>query len=712
MAQTLIGRLLLRIKAEGLGEANKVVNAMDQIERKARTMGATGVRSWGVGFQKQLDRLKLTADQIKEVERSWVQLHNSMKTRRIDRAMRSAEVSHWKTSTISQLGMTRAAVEEHFKKVEAGARGHIGRMKDIMRAGIVMAGAYTMPYFAGVMGLEALGASSEQRREFFRQRMANIPEGDQQKIFDRSKQLSAKYPSVPITSIMEMARSSYTTMGDTERGLGVLDKMVESFVALQSARGLESAGNMLIGLLRGLDNLGTNKNGQVGIDQVNGLIEAATKAGQVDPDFDPGSFFTFARRTKVAGPALSPEFLARASVYMQDMGPDAAGNSLAMAFKGFVLEAVGSAGGKKYLAERNRLGIRDENGLVDRQLFGSDPDQWVVKHLIPALVKDGVDMNNDTAIAAAVGKLSGNSNATGLLTRMVTQRQQIERWLSLMDNASGTAAAGEARENDPFVAWKGFTSALQNLSAALVPIDTISAGLNNLADGINALAAVANDNPFLTALGIGAGTYGAYKGVQWGAGKLADMFGLKASALALDGSAAALTRAAVALGGSAVADGVPGGGKGKGAKSLLSGRGAVAAILTGVVAEGTRRIVEGLSTDNANEARRLATPRQAEVESMKKLEQAYRDETIELPVPYRPKIDDAELQSQASSAAASLQSALSVVATPTVNAASIQSAVALARELVNLLNQAGTAAEAARSRVGAEMRRNFADGGE
>ncbi|MBA67994.1 MAG: hypothetical protein CML30_03905 [Rhizobiales bacterium] len=68
---------------------------------------------------------------------------------------------------------------------------------------------------------------------------------------------------------------------------------------------------------------------------------------------------------------------------------------------------------------------------------------------------------------------------------------------------------------------------MQNLSAALIPIDSISAGLNNLADGINALARAGEDNPFLAALGIGAGTYGAYKGVQWGAGKFADMFGLK-----------------------------------------------------------------------------------------------------------------------------------------------------------------------------------------
>ena len=711
MAQTLIGRLLLRIKAEGLGEANKVASAMDQIERKARAMGAGGVRSWGVGFQRQLDKLKLTADQIGEVERSWIRLHESMKTRRIDRALRSSEISHWRTSTISQLGMTRAAVEDHFRKVEKGTRGHIMRMKDMMRAGIIMAGAYTMPYLAGQLGLEAVGASSERRREFFRQRMANIPEGDQQKIFDRSQQLSEKYPSVPITAIMEMARSSYTTMGGTERGLGVLDKMVEAFVSLQSARGLEVAGNMLIGLLRGLDNFGVNKSGQVGIDRVNDLIEAATKGGQIDPDFDPGTYFTLARRAKVAGPALSPEFLARASVYMQDMGPDAAGTSLAMAFKSFVLEAVGSAGGKKYLAERNRLGIRGENGLNDAELFGSDPDKWVVKHLIPALIKDGVDMNNDTAIATAIGKLSGASNATALLTRMVTQREQIEKWLELLDDAMGTRAAGEARGNDPFVAWKGFLGSMQNLSAALVPIDSISAGLNNLADGIKALARAGEDNPFLAALGIGSGTYGAYKGVQWSASKFADMFGLKASAVALDGSAAALTRAAVALGGRAVADGVPGGGK-MGVKSLLSGKGAVAAILTGVVAEGTRRIISDLSADNANEARRLVTPRQAEVQSMKQLEQDYRDELVDRPVPYRPKIDDAELQSQASSAASALQAALSVVATPTVNAGSIQSAVALARELVNLLNQAGTAAEAARSRVGAEMRRNFADGGE
>ncbi|MHA6684203.1 hypothetical protein [Mesorhizobium sp. A556] len=210
------------------------------------------------------------------------------------------------------------------------------------------------------------------------------------------------------------------------------------------------------------------------------MVDAATRAAQVDPDFDPAGYFNFARRTKVAGPALSQDFLARASVYMQDLGADTAGNSLAMMFKAFVLEAVGSAGGKKYLEERDRLGIRKNGKLVDREQFGSDPDEWVLKHLIPALKRDGVDMTNDTAVATAVGKLSGNTNATALLTRMITQQEQIQRWLSNKDNAMGLDAAKDVRFEDPFVGWTGFKKSLENLSAALIPIDGINAGLNGL----------------------------------------------------------------------------------------------------------------------------------------------------------------------------------------------------------------------------------------
>lgn len=540
VAKTLIGQLILRLRTEGLGEAQKVSDAIRSVEANARRLGQTGFGAWGIGFQKQLDRLKLTGQEMRQVERSWVQLHESMKSRNLATALKSSEISHWKTNMVSTLGQGRAAMEDHFRKAETSARGHKRRMENLLRPGFVMLGAYTAPYFAGIMGMEALTASSERRREIFRQQMANIPEKDQENMFAQSEALGQKYPSVPITAIMEMSRNAFSLMGDADRAAGVLERMVESFVTLQSVKGVDTAVQQLVGLLRGFDNIGVNKDGAKGIELVNELIDAATKAAQVDPDFDPGQFFPFAKRTKVAGPALSPDFLARSSVFMQDMGADTAGNMIAMAFKSFVLEAVGSAGGKRYLAERNRLGIRGEDGLVDVGLFGSDPDQWVMKHLIPALERDGVDMSDDTAVATAIGKLSGNTNATGFLTRIVTQREQIERWLRLMENAVGTEVAGDVRHQDPFVGWEAFKKSLENLSAALIPIDHINAGLNSLADGINALASIAKDNPGWTALGmLGAGV-GAYQGGKLALNKMSDMFGLKSSALALDGSAAAL----------------------------------------------------------------------------------------------------------------------------------------------------------------------------
>lgn len=698
MAKTLIGQLILRLRTEGLKEAKQVTSALGNIENAARRMN--GVGSWGVGFQRQLDKLKLSAADLANVERSWLNLHQSMKSRNLSGALKSSEISHWKTGVVSALAQTRAEFDRHTTNMERRARTHATRMGNLLRPAFVMMGAYTAPYFAGVMGAEALTASSERRREIFRYQMANVSEDDQTKLFNRSEELGHKYPSIPITAIMEMARNAYSLMGDADRASGVLERMVQAFVTLQSVKGVDTAIQQLTGLLRGFDNLGVNSDGQKGIDLVNELIDAATKAAQVDPDFDPGQFFPFAKRTKVAGPALSPEFLARASVFMQDMGADSAGNMIAMAFKSMVLEAVGSAGGKKYVKERQRIGVRDENGLVDAELFGSDPDQWVLKHLIPALQRDGVDLDNNTAVAKAVGKLSGNTNATGFMTRIITQRQQIERWLRLMESAIGTETAESVRQQDPFVGWEAFKKSLENLSAALIPIDHINAGLNKLADGINRLAEIGEDHPLLTALGIGGAGYGMYKGGKFALGKMTDLFGLKASAVALDGSAAALTRAAVALGGAGVADGAGGGGKKAGLLKTAAKYAWPVAVAAGV-AEGSVQVVGKLSADNAAEDRRLATHRGAEDHSMRALKIAQGKGEIE--AMYE------ELLGKAKAAGMEIESSLNVTAKPIVETSAIDSAIQKARTLLNLLSGARDAANSANRNLGVEMRRNFAD---
>ncbi|MGD9915343.1 MAG: hypothetical protein AB7S80_14765 [Rhizobiaceae bacterium] len=698
-----------------------MLGVISQVEQAAKRMGSTGHRSWGIGFQKQLDALKLTSKEIGAVQKSWIALHDDMKQRSIKGALKGAEVSHWKTQTISQLAQMRGDLDRHFKAVETRARGHANKLSAILKPALVLAGAYTLPYFGGMMAGEALSASSERRREIFRQRMAGIPQDSQDKLFDKSEGIGAKYPSVPITAIMEMSRSAYSVMGDADRAAAIVERMVESLVVLQSARGPEAATKQLIGLIRGLDNLGVNKDGQKGIDQVNALIDAATRAAQVDPDFDPATWFEFARSTKTAGPALSMDFLARAPVYIQDMGSGATGNSLAMAFKAFVLEAVGSAGGKKYLQERDRIGVRKDGQLVDAGMFGSDPDQWVLKYLVPALQKDGVNLDDDTAVAAAVGKLSGNTTATGFLTRIITQRQQVERWLELMNKATGPESAKDVRFEDPFVGWESFKSSLENLSASLVPISAINAGLNSLADGINALAAAAEDNPLMTAGAMAGGGAATWMGGKWLFGKMGDLFGLKASAVALDGSAAALTRAAIALGGAGVADGLPGSG-GKVSSRQIVRKAAelgIPALFAAAFAAGAVEFIQSTSASVANDNRQPAPRRNYDgmgAEEIRTLQ--YKDfhgQYFEggrhralagagpLPADYSQAVGAAETAGQ------QIESALSVTATPTVNAASIDAALAKARQLVALMERVGAAASGASKSIDGEMRRNFSD---
>jgi hypothetical protein len=729
MARTLIGQLILRLQTQGLGEAQKVKTAMSDIEAAAKRLGSAGVGSWGLGFQKQIDRLKLTRDEIGEVQRSWTALHDSIRDRGLDKAMRGAEISHWKTQTVSTFAQMRGEVDNHLREVEKKAQAHAGRMSTILKPGLVMLGAYTAPYLAGVTGVEALSASSERRREIFRQEMANIPEAERGQIFNRAEQLSQQYPSIPTTSIMEMARTARNTMGDTERGLQILEGMTKMFVTLQSMKGTDAALSQLDGLIRGIDNLGQNSSGALGIKNTLDIIEAMTRASQIEGDqFDPGTFWTFARRAKIAGPGLSNEFLGGvAPAFMQDMKPETFGAALSSAYQAFVIGSNAVASKANIQAQRD-LGLRTGEGkgeLVDSEMFGQNPYAWVKTHLVPALQKSGVDMNNDTDVNKAIAELTRNTHASGLLSRMVQQQEQVDRLIGLYRDAVGTDAADRARHEDPFVAWEAFKKSLENLSAALLPIDTIAAGLNKLADGINGLAKFGEDNPLLAAMGITGTGWAAYAGAKGVAGKMSDMFGLKGSALALDGSAAALTRAAIALGGSGVAD-VPGSGKNKAGVALP----AAAATPLAVAA-----LIQGSTRDNAYvnaSAQERARMRAATAIPFRShSEERERDFSangfmrvgeggaggpggIHAATMGPGTIDNMlagmdRLRTEAATAGQEVQQSLSVTATPQVNLGPIQSLLSLIARARAELSSLGAAAEAAQANVGQELRRNFAD---
>lgn len=532
MARTLIGELLLRLKDEMSGKAKtaagNVSTSINEMQAAAKKLNNTHL---GGGFMQQLQRLKASAKDLNAVKNSWHNLNSELVKSSMAKAFKANQLSRWRAGVIGDLAAVRREADRlntTFNQVTAeGGKPHKPRKPlkptayDLKRLGKVAAGAVGVgatAYGAPVLGTRAIEASAEQERERFRESMMGISPADQGKIFEAAQKLSTKYRAASQTEIMEMARTATSTMGSVERGLQVLETMVKGLVTLKSTKGVDAGGDELNRMLRGIDNLGANAAGDLGIKQVSEIIDGMVHASQIEgQELDVGKLFDFARRAKIAGPGLSNQFISTTAPAMfSDFTPEGYGSALSSAYQAFVIGSNAVASKDNIKAQRN-LGLRTGEGkgeLVDANLFGTDPYQWVKANLIPALQKSGVDMKDETAVAKAVAGLSRNTNATGLLTRMVTQQSQIDRLIEQYQGTKGIDAADTATQGDPFVAYDGFKSSLENLSAATVKMPVITTSLNSLSDMINRLAEQAKDNKatgnVVAGGAVAAGGIGAY----------------------------------------------------------------------------------------------------------------------------------------------------------------------------------------------------------
>lgn len=712
MARTFIGELILRLRDDSSGKAKQaaaqISGAMKNIEDSARRLNAA---PWGGKFQQQLNKLGASAKDIDQLRSAWDRLHASMSGRSLSSALQRSEIGNWKSAVLGNFIQQQQAVRRELDETKRHYKNWQTAIQGIGRSGLVMMGGYTGVYMGGVAARGGLTASAQWEREKFRGRMTGMPVGEQDQILDRSEQLGMKYPSASITDIAEMARSARSMMGSTEGGLAVLEEMVKGMVTLQSAQGTDNAVGQLRNLLRGIDNLGKNSTGATGLRDTREIIGGMIRAAQIEgADLDIGKLFSFARRAKIAGPGLSTEFVSTASpAMMQDMTPEGFGTALSSAYQAFVIGSNAVAS-KKNIEAQHELGIRGKGGLVDAKLFGQDPYAWVKRNLAPALQKAGVDMQDETAVAQAVAKLTRNTMASGLLTRLITQMPQIDRLRQQYGMAMGPEAADEALRSDPFVALEGFISSLKNLSAAVGEdtMPTIVSGLNSLAAGINNLQNSWRDGDAMTKLGIGAGAgaagFGAYK-------VLAGLWALTTAGPALNAAAVSLQAAAVSLGGPGVA-GAGGGGRKKGAgwfggaatfiaslPFLLSGSSADQDLSPEEIKRNRMKYWEGWSKRNYMIPERPT---------------GYQGSEAQLGGQRAASGGGNPLQSAVDNATRvgrDMQDALSVTARPNVDSSSIDAAIAKARQLLGLFQQVGEASRNAESSVNREMNRSFSDQG-
>lgn len=755
MAKTLIGQLILRLRTEGLGEAKKVTDTMRDVENAARRLGQTGSGTWGAGFQRQLNSLKLTATEIREVESSWMRLHEAMRGRNLAGALRGMEIGHWKTNTISALAAQRAAIENHFKTVESNARQHGIRMRDILRAGYVSLGFYTGAQAGGTVTRVGFKEASERSRVDAESYYRGLSDSERGSIETAAADLATRR-RVSQTDVMEILADAAMNMKNTDAALKTGDSQVAAYKVWANTYGEEAAISYLRAFNRAMDN--TNVDDP---NEYKGMLDNFMKAWQVSgKDIDPAAWAQGIKYARGSGKVFDRDFLSRVLPFVmaETSGTDA-GTQLRAIFDQFI---VGRAS-KESIAAQSEYGLRDgvkrdakgrviEKGtLTQADLFAKNPLDWFNRVLLPAMEAKGVNTGDPVVLAEEIGKLTNNRLSSDAAIKAILGFEQMQRILNeRFPNAKGLAAADTMDEKSLGSATDGLVTAYGNLAAALAPVESvINPGLNALADGINRLAAAAKDNPILVSLGLLSAGAGALKGGQFALGKMTDMFGLKGSAIALDGSAAALTRAAVALGGAGVADGLGGASDGKGKPSSKVGRaakyGALAAgpgtmlyavdqMLFG--GAGSKKLDENVSYASAflkalgtlwNQKARgeeapagdenLAAPGWFKRFMLGKAAEENFNFGDHMGIPLRggdPQVDTGgldEAQQKAMQTGQGILDALSVTARPVVDLGPLQEANRLVQAIRAGLDGIGAAATRAQNNAGAEMRRNFSDRG-
>ncbi len=714
--RTFIGELIFRFKDDASGKAKAsakmIGGSIEQIERAARRLNGA---PWGARLQTDLEKLGASSRDLDKLRTSWERLNASMNARSLSRGARSQEIAAWSLAVKGHF----AVLAQQAGEAERRTRGLVGSIRELAKLGAYSLTGGSLIYGGGYAVRGGTRASGSWEREKFRQQMASIPEAERERLISESERLGSKYPSVGVTEIAELARKARSMMGDIDKGMAILPDLVRGLVTLQSAKG-DAAVSELSDLLRGVDNSGKN-GGALGVQNTREIIAGMVRAAQVEgDDLDTGKLFQFARRGKIAVPGLSTEFLATAApAFFQDVTAEGFGTAPSSAYQAFVIGSNAVASKQNIQAQR-AMGLRTGEGkgeLVDASLFGQNPYAWVKKNLVPALQKSGVDLADETSVAQAVASLSRNTNATGLLTRMVTQQEQVDRLLRQYGEAMGPEAADQARFKDPFVGWAGMVESFKNLAAAVGEdtMPTIVAGLNSLSSGINTLQQAWRDGDPLAKAGIAAGSAGALFGA-WKAGGA--VFGLITAGTNLNAAAVALQAAAVSLGGAgavgnvgAAAAGASGGTLG----SLMSSPAlwAVAAAAAGVIGVGL------VGRDSTKESKKPAYRDYSEQYSRE--ENAARNYKQWNGFAFEGGMHRAWIGAgpmpgveEAKRAGEEIEAALNVKGRPDLDLSSIDRGIAKAREFAAVMQRALVLAGQASGAAAAaenELRRSFSDYG-
>ena len=589
MAKTFIGELILRFKDESAAGAKKsaadISGSLGKIEAAAKRLNSM---PWGGQFTKQLDKLGASSKDMDKLRSAWDRLYEDMQSKNLSKALQKSELGAWKNSALQHFIAQQKGLRDELDKSEKRARSWRDSMQNITKAGLGMAGAYGGAYGAIVLGKGGIEASADWEREKYRLAQTGYSQADQDSAIKNSQAITMKYPQISGTQALELTKSAIAATGGVDEGIDISQLLAKAQAVYQSQGKDGNVVAEMAQFTKGGELTGLIKPGPGGTDRFKTALDNWIKFSQIEGQYmSMSDFFTMSRRAKGAFAGANDDFIALLPHMGVEMTAPGAGTAFSSLNNTYLNNATGAGFGKAQKAEQERIGIRDDNGIVGRREFQANPAAWTLKYLIPALQRNGVNIDDPGDVQAEMRKIIGNANAANMQGMMVNQRAMIAKGIEQRQGAVGLDTADDARYKDPFSGWIGFVNSLKNLAAAVGegPMETAVKGLNAMTDGINRLQSAWRDGGALAKVGIGAGVglgaFGTFKAIS-GVYALATAGpALTAAAVSLEGAAASI----VAANGETAVAGLAGlakaGGKGK-LLGLASVGGAISSLSEGL----------------------------------------------------------------------------------------------------------------------------------
>ncbi|ACU50160.1 hypothetical protein [Brucella microti] len=728
MARTLIGELLLKVRAD-TKEAKSVNEALAQIERKARAVGNAG---WGANFQRSMDRLKLAPREMDAVRQSWDNLIKDIDRKSLGAAMARSLKSNWKSGVTSHFAAVRAEVDKHERHVSAAMK----RIRNGVQFGITAGIGYNAAAGAGMAAREAIAAASKERAVKAEAKFAGLSGADRTKINKRAEALAVQ-KGLSVANVTEVLKDSALNFPSTDAALAMSDAMTSGFLAWQNLFGKEGALTGIRAFNKAMDSLNIQDPAEY-----NRLLDQFMRVQQiVGRDVDPEQFALIVKYSRGPGKLVGHDYITQ---WLPFLAAETNGSDAGRVTRALFDQFFGGKASKAAIEEQERLGLRtgvsyaqtkkgkrgkmiDAGMIVDPEGFRENMFTWTYENLTRVINEQGLSLDNEddkVAIAKLLNDVTSNSIADDALVRFLYSFEQVQRGVNRSKDAYGLRAAEEMRFENPFAAWGSFKDAMSNLSAATLPMETISAGLNKMTDAINAFQQKVRDGDIGSTGLLALGGIGA---VGIGGGLIKAGYDLITAGSALKGAAVSLEAAAGSIGN---------GGKAPGNQNQPADKKSpFSLILAAYMAYTTAKAMhEGAdaATSYAIEAAggkpaklpsawdNIKFLADAVVEAVKNREpgmwdgltdggrEQSLDGFISGPIVY-PEVDHSDAVAEAQKAGQEIQSALEVKATPIVDAGPIMMALKLARELKAVLSDLGGTISQKGADLNAEINRAFAD---